>query len=264
MSGGGKTQTSTSSVQIPPEVLARYNAVNARAENVASTPFQAYSYDPNAFVAPMTETQNAAIGQIGQASGMAQPYFQTGAAATLGGMGPANLGELDTNKYMSPYLQNVVQSTADILGQQNRQDMSGALGTAIQSGAGFGDRSCIAAANLNRQQMMGMGSTIGNLLNQGYTQAQGVAQQQQSADLASRQANLARLLQGGQNIGQLGAGAQGAALAGSQALLGAGTQQQQTEQAGKSALYNQSQPPPPAPAEARRRALQPLPRRLKK
>lgn len=241
MAGGGKTQTSTSSVQIPPEVLARYNAVNARAENVASTPFQAYSYDPNAFVAPMTETQNAAVGQIGQASGMAQPYFQTGAAATLGGMGAANLGELDTNKYMSPYLQNVVQSTADIMGQQNRQDMSGALGTAIQSGAGFGDRSGIAAANLNRQQMMGMGSTIGNLLNQGYTQAQGVAQQQQSADLASRQANLARLLQGGQNIGQLGAGAQGAALAGSQALLGAGTQEQQTEQAGKSALYNQYQ-----------------------
>jgi GH24 family phage-related lysozyme (muramidase) len=189
----------------------------------------------------MTETQNAAIGQIGQASGMAQPYFQAGAAATLGGMGPANLGELDTNKYMSPYLQNVVQSTADILGQQNRQDMSGALGTAIQSGAGFGDRSGIAAANLNRQQMMGMGSTIGNLLNQGYMQAQGVAQQQQSADLASRQANLARLLQGGQNIGQLGAGAQGAALAGSQALLGAGTLEQQTEQAGKSALYNQYQ-----------------------
>ena len=152
MSGGGKTQTSTSSVQIPPEVLARYNAVNARAENVASTPFQAYSYDPSAFVAPMTETQNAAIGQIGQASGMAQPYFQTGAAATLGGMGPANLGELDTNKYMSPYLQNVVQSTADILGQQNRQDMSGALGTAIQSGAGFGDRSGIAAANLRQKQ----------------------------------------------------------------------------------------------------------------
>ena len=241
MSGGGKTQTSTSTVQIPQEVLARYNAVNTRAEGVAETPFQAYSYDPSAFVAPMTETQNQAIGQIGQASGMAQPYFQTGAAATLGGMGPANLGELDTSKYMSPYLRNVVQNTADILGQQNRQDMSGALGTAIQSGAGFGDRSGIAAANLNRQQMMGMGSTIGNLLNQGYQQAQGVAQQQQSADLAARQANLARLLQGGQSIGQLGAGAQGAALAGSQALLGAGTQQQQTEQAGKSALYNQYQ-----------------------
>jgi hypothetical protein len=241
MSGGGKTQTSTSSVQIPPEVLARYNAVNARAEGVASTPFQQYSQDPSAFVAPMTGTQNQAIGQIGQASNIAQPYFQTGAAATLGGMGPANMGELDTDKYMSPYLRNVVQSTADIMGQQNQQAMSGALGTAIGAGAGFGDRSGIAAANLARQQQMGMGSTIGNLLNQGYQQAQGVAQQQQSTDLAARQANLARLMQGGQSLGQLGAGAQGASIAGGQALLGAGTQQQQTEQAGKSALYNQYQ-----------------------
>lgn len=236
---GGKTQTSTSSVQIPPEVLARYNAVNARAEQVAATPFQQYSQNPNAFVAPMTATQNQAIGQIANASTMAQPYFQTGAAATMAGMGPANLGELDTQKYMSPYLQNVVQNTADILGQQNQQAMSGALGTAIGAGAGFGDRSGIAAANLARQQQMGLGSTIGNLLNQGYMQAQGVAQQQQGADLAARQANLARLLQGGGQFGQLGAGAQGAALAGGQALLGAGTQEQQTNQAGLSALYNQ-------------------------
>jgi len=236
---GGKTQTSTSTVQIPPEVLARYNAVNARAENVAQTPFQAYSSDPNAFVAPMTGTQQQAIGQIGQASTMAQPYFQTGAAATMAGMGPANLGALETERYLSPYLRNVAQTTADIMGQDFGQQMSGALGTAIQSGAGFGDRSGIAAANLARQQQMGLGSTISNILNQGYQQAQGVAQQQQSADLASRQANLARLMQGGQGLAGIGAGAQGAALAGGQALLGAGTQEQQTQQAGLSALYNQ-------------------------
>ena len=29
--GGGKTSTSTQSVAIPPEVMARYNSVNARA-----------------------------------------------------------------------------------------------------------------------------------------------------------------------------------------------------------------------------------------
>ena len=37
---GGKKATSTSKVSIPPEVLARYNAVNARAETAANTPFQ--------------------------------------------------------------------------------------------------------------------------------------------------------------------------------------------------------------------------------
>ena len=50
---GGKTTTSTSQVQIPPEVLARYNAVNARAEDVAQKPFQIYSTDPAAFVAQL-------------------------------------------------------------------------------------------------------------------------------------------------------------------------------------------------------------------
>ena len=51
--GGGKSQTSTgsSSVSIPPDVLARYNSVNSQAQTVAQTPFQQYSADPNAFVA---------------------------------------------------------------------------------------------------------------------------------------------------------------------------------------------------------------------
>jgi molybdenum-dependent DNA-binding transcriptional regulator ModE len=40
MGGGGKGGTTTQTVQIPPEVMARYNAVNARAEDVAKQPFQ--------------------------------------------------------------------------------------------------------------------------------------------------------------------------------------------------------------------------------
>ena len=76
---GGKTSSSTSSVQIPPEVLARYNAVNEYAGQVAQTPYQPYG---GQFVAPMTSTQNAAITNINQAAGQAQPYF-TGASQAL-------------------------------------------------------------------------------------------------------------------------------------------------------------------------------------
>lgn len=79
MSGGGKTSTSTSSVQIPPEVMARYNAVNDYADKVAQTPYQRYQGE---FVAPMTSTQNAAIANVNQAAGQAQPYF-TGATESL-------------------------------------------------------------------------------------------------------------------------------------------------------------------------------------
>ena len=78
---GGKTSTSTQSVSIPPEVLARYNAVNARAENVASQGFQPYSSDPNAFVAPLTAGQQAGVTNTNQYANAAQPYY--GAAPHL-------------------------------------------------------------------------------------------------------------------------------------------------------------------------------------
>jgi hypothetical protein len=75
MGGGGKGGSSVSSVQIPPEVLARYNAVNERAETVAQQPYQAYSKDPNAFVAPLTQTQQAGIQNTNAMAGAAQPYY---------------------------------------------------------------------------------------------------------------------------------------------------------------------------------------------
>ena len=102
--GGGKTQTSSSTVSIPPEVLARYNSVNATAEQAAATPFQAYSQDPNAFVAPINATQQAGINQVQSNMGTAQPYYDVATGLTMAGAGPANLGQLNTNQYMSPYL----------------------------------------------------------------------------------------------------------------------------------------------------------------
>jgi hypothetical protein len=239
MSGGGKNQTSTTKVTIPPEVLAQYKKATDMASTAAERPWQSYSSDPSAFVAGMTPTQMAGIENINENAQAAQPWYQGAGGATVAGMGSANLGGLNVDQYMSPYLRNVAQTTSDLLGQQNEQAMSGQLGNAITSGAAWGDRSGIAAANLNRQQTMSSANILSNLLNQGYTQAQGVAQQQQGADLAARQANLARLMQGGMNLGQLGTGAQAAALQGGQAQMAAGQQEQQTEQARLSAMYNQ-------------------------
>lgn len=203
MCGGGKNQTTTSQVTIPPEVLARYNTVNNNAATVAATPFQAYSSDPNAFVAQTNSTEHQGTSDIA-ASGA-----------------QANLGSLNTQQYLNPYIQDVAQSTEGLLNQQNQQAMSGQLGNAAGSGAAFGDRSGVAAANLNQQQQLSSANILSNIFSQGYTQAQGVAQQQQGAQLSADQANLAR---------------QGAA---GQAEVAAGQVQQQTDQAGKTALYNQ-------------------------
>ena len=213
---GGKTGTTTQSVQIPKEVLARYNAVNSQAQSVASTPFQKYSTDPNDFVAGINQQQYAGIGGINRAANMAQPsiaYAQQG----LTGEGY----QQGVQQYMNPYLQNAMGATAAQMNNVNQQQQNQLAGNAISAGAFGGDRAGIARNNLINQQNLAMGQTLGNMANQGY---------QQSAQ---------NYMQGMGQIGQLGLQGQQAALQGAQAQLGAGTLEQQTQQAGQTALYNQ-------------------------
>jgi len=242
MGGGGKGGSSTQTVSIPPEVLARYNSVNARAEETAKIPFKEYSQDPSAFVAQLNQTQQAGVAGASQYANAAQPYYQQAADYTKQGAGAANPMALDQSsidKYMSPYLNNVVGTTMANLRQQQGQEQSGLMGGAAMSGAFGGDRAGIAQANLAKQQNMATGSTLANILNQGYGQALQTAQQQQGIDLGAQQANLARLTGAGAQMGAIGTGSQAAGLAGAQSQLAAGQIGQQTEQAGKSAMYNQ-------------------------
>lgn len=222
---GGKRATSTSSVSIPPEVLARYNAVNTRAETAASTPYQAFGNQASDFVAQMNAQQGAGINDINATAGSYQPYMTQATSATQAGMGPAYEG---INNYMSPYVKNVADTTGAYMRQQAEQAQSGALGSAISSGAFGGDRAGIAAANLQQQNQMGYGKTMADILNQGYTQA-----------LGASQADLARQLQGGAQMAGLGAQSQQLGLQGAQAKIAAGTMQQQTEQAGKDAMIEE-------------------------
>lgn len=235
---GGKSSTTTQQVQIPPEVMARYRSVNQRAEAVGGTPFQQYSTDPSAFVAPINPTQAAGIQNIGNVQNAALPFYGAGAQLTMGGAGSVGpVSGQDIGRYMSPYLGSVVGTTLANLSQEQAMQRQQQIGDAIKSGAFGGDRAGLAAANLARQQGMAYGSTAANLLNQGYGQALGAAQAYQGVEAQ----NLARQLQAGQQIAGLGSGLTQTGIAAGQALLGAGTAQQQTDQAGLSALYNQFQ-----------------------
>ena len=235
---GGKSSTTTQQVQIPPEVMARYRSVNQRAEAVGGTPFQQYSTDPSAFVAPINPTQAAGIQNIGSVQNAALPFYGAGAQLTMGGAGSVGpVSGQDIGRYMSPYLGSVVGTTLANLSQEQAMQRQQQIGDAIKSGAFGGDRAGLAAANLARQQGMAYGSTAANLLNQGYGQALGAAQAYQGVEAQ----NLARQLQAGQQIAGLGSGLTQTGIAAGQALLGAGTAQQQTDQAGLSALYNQFQ-----------------------
>jgi len=232
MGGGGKGGTSTSTVSIPPEVLARYNAVNAKAEDVAKTPFKAYSTDPNAFVASLSDTQQAGIANTNAAAGAAQPFFSAAAgqysqganaaqgynkAATSGLVGGLNASLPFTyaggqsvnaqqfspnavNQYMNPYMNAVIGGTLAPLQQQQAMDQQALTGKAIGAGAFGGNRADLAQAALRGQQQMATGNVVGNLLNQGYGQAVNEFNTQQGVNLAAGQANRQALQQTGQNL----------------------------------------------------------------
>lgn len=238
---GGKTSTTTQGVSIPKEVMDRYNAINTRAENVAGTPFQTYSEDPSKFVAQITPQQSMGISNVNAAAGSYAPYFEKAYGSAAAGMASAQPQALNTEQYMNPFQEQVINATMRQMAQANEQAQSGALGTAVSSGAFGGDRAGIAAANLANQQGLAMGSTLAGLNAQNYNQALQTAQQQQGVNLGATQADLARLMQGGQFYAGLGQAAQQAGLQGAEAQINAGTLGQQTEQAGLSALYNQFQ-----------------------
>lgn len=203
-----------------------YNTAWERASAAAARPFQRYSNDPNAFVAGLTPTQQQAISQAGATMGAYQPYY--GAAAGLtGAAGTTSTADV-VGQYMSPFVRQVVDPVRGALEQQQAIQRQQQKAEQIKAGQFGQQRGQQERALLAGQQNLGLGQALSPLYQTGYGQALGAAQ-----------GDLARMLQAGGQYGQLGTGAQQAAATGVQTGLAAGQAQQQTEQAGKTALYNQ-------------------------
>lgn len=297
MGGSSKNSTSTQSVQIPQAVLDRYQSANDSAATAASQPFQQYSTDPNAFVAPLNSTQNSGVAGTNAYADTAQPYYgaatqqledsqglgagmvgsaqtallnaknaangynttagnyygnaysgaqpynaaagnliggglsaaqplnseaQSGftnalagaspynaaatdlTAASAGAVNPTALNSQAINQYLSPYLGTVLGGTAAQLNQDNQKAMSGQTGSAISQGAFGGDRAGIAAATLAGQQQLANAQIYSGILNTGYNNALGAAQQQQGVGLGAAQANRTALSGAGQQLANIG------------------------------------------------------------
>ena len=255
--GGGGTTNQQQTTTIPPDVLARYNAVNTQAEQAAQQPFQTYT---GQFVAPINPVQQQAIGNIGDISNAYGPYYGGATASTLAGaaagapyygaagqnIAQAQAGAapyqqlatqfglagtqavdpqaLQTGQYMSPYIQSVVNPTMAALYQQQQQEQSQLAGNLATQGAFGGDRGAIQQANLARQQGLAAAQTEGSLYNQAYNNALAAAQQQQGVNLGAQQSNRTALQQfvpQALGIGQQGF-AQGLGTAQNQQSLGTG------------------------------------------
>ena len=121
-SGGGKgggTTTQQSTTTIPPEVLARYNAVNASAEQAASQPFTPYTGE---FVAPVNSTQQGGVNTITNAAGTADPYYSAAS-------GNLNTGLAAAQPYYGTATGQVASGLAG--GTAGNYAAAGALGTAL-------------------------------------------------------------------------------------------------------------------------------------
>jgi len=207
------------------------------------------------------QTTGAVTG-VGTGTGVAgfQPFFDQASQYS----GPSAY-----QSFMSPYQQQVIDTTLDEFDRQAQQGITGIATQAIQAGAFGGGREGVQRAEYQAASDRNRAALQAGLLQQGFGQAQTAAQQafDQQRCLASLQPSLAATST--QQLGSAGTGA----LAYSQALKDATQQQAQlayqepytrlgilgsgiASQAGGVPTTTQTQAPAPASASPLSQALQ--------
>ena len=161
-------------------------------------------YGPK-FVAPASALTQQAEGLAG-GLGAYQPFLQ--AAQTQVQAGPTAY-----RQFMSPYQQDIIDTSLRQFDIQAQKGLPGLAAQAIGAGAYGGGREGVQRAEYQTQSDLNRASLLAQLQQQGFSQAQQLAQQ-----------NLANQLQ----VGQAGQGFLGSQISGLTAL---GTQQQAQRQA---------------------------------
>jgi hypothetical protein len=129
-------------------------------------------YGPQ-FVAGASPLQQQAE-QLSQGLGNYQPYLQAA---------QQNLGPNAYQQYMSPYQQQVIDTTLQQYDIQAQKGLQPLQAQAVASGAFGGARQGIEQATYQSQSDLNRAALQAQLLNQGYGQAQNIAQNQFSNQL---------------------------------------------------------------------------------
>lgn len=211
------------------------------AQSLASQPLQPYT---GQLVAPLTDTQNSAIGQIKAAGGLSAPYLQQAADYAAKGAAPITqtpFSRSAVDQYLSPYLDDVVNSTSANIDESNAQQVQALHGNVTAAGAWGGDRSAVLDSELARQQDLAKNQTIASLRDAGYSQALGQFNTTNQLGLQTQQANNATNQGAAATYAGLGAQAQNSALTNAEAQLNAGTLEQQVNQENLNVPYEQYQ-----------------------
>lgn len=231
--------TTTTTSQPSPDVTAAYNKVVGKAQTAAGAPLQQYS---GPMIAGFTPAQLSSFKSVDNTQGVANPYINSAsqyAAASATPITPTAFSPGAVSQYESPYTKQVVDATQAQYNNQNAVQQAALQGNAISKGAWGGDRAGIAQAELANQQQLAQAPVIAGLQNQGYSQALGEFNTQQTTGVGAQEASGWLNSNAGYAMGNLGNEAQNTALSGANAQLQSGALQQQLGQEQLNIPYEQ-------------------------
>lgn len=219
MSKGGQTATQQTTQQLNPFVQDLMTRGFMAAQQVASTPYQAYTGPRIAQFRPQEQTAFQMAEQAVQNRvGSPQLEQATMVARSAAGYSPAQFQQ-NVRGFMSPYQESVVDATMRRLAQ-SRAERDAETRARLASARAFGnERRGVYEAQLAAEQDLNTQQTLANLYQQGYGQAAGLASQLPSQQLA-----------GAAQLAGFGAQALSQEQARQQMLAGAGQAQRQMAQ----------------------------------
>ena len=181
MGGGGQKSTTqeTKEVRLPPWVEQASQENYGFAKQVADRPFQQYT---GPTVAPLTGHYKTAEGLLGTLDDY-QGYYSQGANAlqkvigynptqyTPSTVSATMLPDMDRERYMNPFIQNVESHAIENAARQGRTAQTALAAAAAKGGGQGGSRQAIQQAVQGAETARGIGDLSANLRSQAYDTA---------------------------------------------------------------------------------------------
>ena len=171
-----------------------------------SVPIDTTKFTGRQFVAGEDPLQTQAINLATQGVGSFQPFLTAAQAAV--GQQAASTGPQAFQQFMSPFQQQVIDTTLQDFDRQAAMGRQGIRDQAATAGAFGGGREGVQMAEFDASNLRNRASLLAQLQQQGFTQAQNLAQQnfQNQGALAAQQMGLSNFQRGslGQDVSALG------------------------------------------------------------
>jgi len=171
-----------------------------------SVPINTSTFTGRQFVAGEDPMQTQAVNLATSGIGSYQPFLTAAQGAI--GQQTASAGPQAFQQFMSPYQQQVIDTTMSDFDRQAAMGRQGIRDDAVTAGAFGGGREGVQMAEFNAGNLRNRASLLAQLQQQGFTQANTLAQQnfQNQGNLASQQMGLSNFGRGsmGQDIAALG------------------------------------------------------------